>query len=466
MAAHHENIRRVYFEHLDNFYHRCTPGNLELIRQAVLPDAEQVATHFYEHMMGQEAAHHFLSNDLVHARLLGSMTRWVQDVFSDRDNREEVAAFVDYQLQIGQVHARIDLPPHLLNEGVRAMKQDVARRLQSRGLSEATVVQATQEVHQLLDIVSALMNESYFSNMVSTERQSQSMQSQLIGSDVAIQCERLRAGLFDWLRRVVMLIYQQDTADISNLPRLKNSDFGLWVAHKAEMFFANSSEVAEMKALIEQADELLENMVDAHHQQKQQEFDAGLEQLNDVVSKASWQLSSLVDHCLQSDNARDPLTKLLSRRFLDAVLQKETHYSIRNGLNYAVMMVDLDHFKQINDTHGHEAGDRILAEAAELLQANIRAGDFLFRYGGEEFLAVVTDINATGAERVAKKILGQFNQHVFSLGKGNDMGLQVTASIGLAMHRGHPDYGLVIKAADAALYRAKEEGRNRCVLAD
>jgi diguanylate cyclase len=463
MAAHHENIRRVYFEHLDEFYRHCPPGNLELIRQAVFPAAAQIAAHFYEHMMQREAAHHFLSNELVQQRLLASMTKWVQDVFAERHSREEVASFVDYQLLIGQVHARIDLPPHLLNEGVRELKQDVARRLQDRDIPAATLVQVTQQVHLLLDIVAALMNESYFSNMVSTERQSQSMQSQLIGSDVAIQCERLRAGLFDWLRRVVMLVYQQERGDISKLPRLKHSDFGLWVAHKAEMFFFNSPEVAEMRLLIEQADELLETMVAAHHQQDRQTFDTALEQLNETVSKASWQLSSLVDHCLHTDNARDPLTKLLSRRFLDAVLQKETSYSIRNGLNYALLMVDLDHFKQINDTYGHETGDRILAEAAELLQANIRAGDFLFRYGGEEFLVVVTDINELGAVRVAKKILAQFNQHAFSLGKAGT--LTVTASIGLALHKGHPDYGLVVKDADAALYRAKAEGRNRYVLA-
>lgn len=403
MAAHHENIRRVYFEHLDEFYRHCPAGNLELIRQAVQPAAAQIAVHFYEHMMQREAAHHFLSSDLVQQRLLASMTKWVQDVFAERHSREEVASFVDYQLLIGQVHARIDLPPHLLNEGVRELKQDVARRLQDRGIPAATLVQVTQQVHLLLDIVAALMNESYFSNMVSTERQSQSMQSQLIGSDVAIQCERLRAGLFDWLRRVVMLVYQQERGDISKLPRLKHSDFGLWVAHKAEMFFFNSPEVAEMRLLIEQSDGLLEAMVAAHHRQDRQAFDAGLEQLNETVSKASWQLSSLVDHCLHTDNARDPLTKLLSRRFLDAVLQKETSYSIRNGLNYALLMVDLDHFKQINDTYGHETGDRILAEAAELLQANIRAGDFLFRYGGEEFLVVVTDINELGRSASPKK---------------------------------------------------------------
>lgn len=466
MGAYRENIGRIYFDHLEDFYRACTPGDLELIRQAVLPDAGELARNFYGHMMGQEAAHHFLSNELVHQRLLTAMMQWVKDVFSDRGGKEEIAAFVDYQLQIGQVHARIDLPPHLLNEGVRALKQDVARRLQDRDLPESAVIRATQEVHQLLDIVSALMNESYFNNMVDTERQAQSMQSQLIGSDVAIQCERLRAGLFDWLRGVVMSVYQQDASDLSNLPRIKHSDFGLWVAHKAEMFFHNSPEVEEMRQIIEQGDELLEQMAGAHRQQQQQDFDAALENLNALASKASWLLSSLVEHCLQSDNARDPLTKLLSRRFLDAVLQKETSYSIRNGLSYAVMMIDIDHFKQINDTHGHETGDRILTEAAELLQGNIRAGDFLFRYGGEEFLAVVTDINEIGAARVAKKLLTAFNNHVFVIGKGTQLKLPVTVSIGLAVHQGHPDYGLVIKAADAALYRAKAEGRNRVVLAD
>lgn len=464
MTAQRETIRRIYAEHLARFYRKCEPGDLELIKQAAVPAATEVADYFYQHMMQQEGAEHFLSNELVQSRLLESMARWVQGVFDRRDDQQDILAFVDQQLQIGHVHARVDLPPHLLNEGMRALKQDIAGRLRNLDRDADMTLRATQQVHLLLDIVAALMNESYFSDVVNTERQAQSMQTQLIGNDIAIQCERLRAGLFDWQRRVVMLAYQQDGETLASLPQLRLSDFGLWLSHKADMLFHNSAEVVEMRNVVEQADLLLKEMAAGGRGQNEQGFAVMLEQLNEAVSKASWLLSSLVEHCLHADNARDPLTKLLSRRFLDAVLQKETHYSIRNSLSYAVMMLDIDHFKQINDSHGHETGDRILSDTAELLQANIRAGDFLFRYGGEEFLVVATDVDEAGALRIAKKLVAQFNTHKFFTVSGKP--LTVTASIGLAMHKGHPDYSLVVNAADAALYRAKAEGRNRYALAD
>jgi len=122
-------------------------------------------------------------------------------------------------------------------------------------------------------------------------------------------------------------------------------------------------------------------------------------------------------------------------------------------------LLDIDHFKKVNDRYGHDAGDLVLQQFSEVVTQTIRAGDFVFRYGGEEFLCIVTSVGLELAENVAKKIRIAIEDHSFSL-KDNQT-ISVTTSIGLAVFDGHPDYSRLITNADQALYQAKEEGRNR-----
>jgi len=164
------------------------------------------------------------------------------------------------------------------------------------------------------------------------------------------------------------------------------------------------------------------------------------------------------------DSSRDPLTRLLNRRYLPVVLQKETEISIKHGQRYAVLFVDIDRFKQINDQYGHDTGDHVLRSLAERLAETVRAGDFAFRYGGEEFLLLLSDSNEGQAMQVAERLRFAVENNPVQLDDGRE--LAVTLSVGLALHEGHPDFWQVVRRADAALYRAKNEGRNRVVLAD
>ena len=168
---------------------------------------------------------------------------------------------------------------------------------------------------------------------------------------------------------------------------------------------------------------------------------------------------------LREQAIRDPLTGLFNRRYVDETMDLEIARAQRSGLPIGVLLIDLDHFKQINDTHGHDTGDAVLQAVAALLQDAVRSGDVVARYGGEEFLMVLPGIPRAPLVARAKAI----SQGVRSLAIScpGHVVTQRSCSIGVAVY---PDHGLtaaaVIKVADTALYQAKEQGRDRVVVAE
>lgn len=157
---------------------------------------------------------------------------------------------------------------------------------------------------------------------------------------------------------------------------------------------------------------------------------------------------------------RDSLTGLHNRQYTAEFLTKHDRTRSEHPSPCAILMVDIDHFKKTNDTHGHAAGDAILVHVASLLQAYVRDCDMVARYGGEEFLVVLTDIGANEARAVADRL----RKRIASQPKSFDDGTHVwtTVSVGLA-HTTKPQARAsidMIRAADVALYRAKNQGRN------
>ncbi|MEA2117296.1 GGDEF domain-containing protein [Halovibrio sp. HP20-50] len=158
----------------------------------------------------------------------------------------------------------------------------------------------------------------------------------------------------------------------------------------------------------------------------------------------------------------DALTGLPNRRAMQAQLQAEWSRAERKGPCFAVLMADLDRFKAVNDQHGHEVGDEVLIILASRFNANLRSGDRVARWGGEEFLMLIPDANEESALAVAEKIRRAVAEPAFATSAGN---LAITLSLGVALHRRAERIDDVISRADKALYRAKQEGRNRAELA-
>lgn len=162
------------------------------------------------------------------------------------------------------------------------------------------------------------------------------------------------------------------------------------------------------------------------------------------------------NHKLERVAMTDDLTGLQNRKAVYARLRQEFLRLKRSGRGYAVLYLDVDHFKRINDTFGHETGDQVLRQLAEILVAAMRESDLVARHGGEEFLVVLQDTDLDGANTLAEKIRVAVASHEFPL-----VG-QVTISIGVSTAAG-TDSGeeQAVRRADEALYRAKTEGRNR-----
>ncbi len=168
----------------------------------------------------------------------------------------------------------------------------------------------------------------------------------------------------------------------------------------------------------------------------------------------------LMEH-LRESALRDPMTGLYNRRFLEEYVSALIAGSQRRKSPFSVLMLDLDFFKQVNDTHGHEAGDKVIKTLADILQRNVRGSDMAVRYGGEEFLLVLVDTGAEAALTVAEKIRGEVEATKVPLPGGM---LQKTISIGVAEYPKDSDtFWQVVKFADVALYQAKSSGRNRVV---
>jgi len=154
----------------------------------------------------------------------------------------------------------------------------------------------------------------------------------------------------------------------------------------------------------------------------------------------------------------DGLTQAHVKRYLLEVLEKETVRATRYARPLSLLMIDIDHFKRINDSHGHLAGDYVLKELAALVMTRIRSDEVLARYGGEEFALVLPETDIQGAQRLAEALRQMVSQARFDFQEEH---IQVTISIGVAMRADSENATDLIRRADAKLYEAKRAGRNR-----
>jgi diguanylate cyclase (GGDEF)-like protein len=158
----------------------------------------------------------------------------------------------------------------------------------------------------------------------------------------------------------------------------------------------------------------------------------------------------------------DPLTGLLNRRRMEERLQEEAARFLGRGTNFSVILADVDRFKQVNDEHGHDVGDRVLSGVARVFEGSLRFGDAVARWGGEEFLLLLPATELAAAEDVAERLRVTSEERLAEIG-----GLPgaLTITFGVASFRATPSIAACLKAADEALYQGKAAGRNCVVVA-
>jgi diguanylate cyclase (GGDEF)-like protein len=167
---------------------------------------------------------------------------------------------------------------------------------------------------------------------------------------------------------------------------------------------------------------------------------------------------------LRIQSVRDPLTGLFNRRYMEESLEREVRRAARSGRPLGAILLDIDHFKQYNDSFGHDAGDTVLRELSSFLLSHIRSEDIACRYGGEEFVLILPDASLDVTRQRAES-LREAIQHVRIQHRGQPLGT-ITFSMGVSTFPMHgATCEALLRSADEALYRAKREGRNRVVVA-
>ncbi|MBK8400318.1 diguanylate cyclase [Propionivibrio sp.] len=276
-------------------------------------------------------------------------------------------------------------------------------------------------------------------------------------------------GLAQVLRRPAQII----VADLS-MPSLKATDFcrNLRLAQKGKdcyvlLLATPENESRILEAIAAGADDVLVKPVNMETLRVHINTATRMQILKDEMQRERLGIMRSTDEFavaqkrLLQDALTDTLTQLPNRRKGLDFLASEWVFAQSSGAPLACLMLDIDHFKRINDNFGHAAGDEVLRQLAEVLRNTSRSEDMIFRYGGEEFAAVLTNANQRIALQIGERIRTLVEKTAFLW---EAQRIPVTLSVGVAVTRGHETDSLaLIQAADLALYQAKEGGRNRVV---
>lgn len=435
------------------------PSCIPLLRDTIAAHGADLVARFYDVLLEDDEAQAFLSHSVVHNRLSASLGKWLAALLDEADIRHS-QDLRDQQKVIGEVHARIKVPIHLVMQGGIVIKQHLSDLLAASAPDTATAMRAAQLANARIDTAIMLMSQAYVNDATARARLDEAYRLFSIDQDVATEKEAQKASLMEWSQKTLFSLLRGQAQ--GGLDRLANSPFGLWIRHRAEFMFERSGAFQELLAETHKIDRLLLPELEDSGQSNRRI--AALTDLQAAVDRVAFLLGELFHTLTALENGRDPLTRALNRRFLPAILGREISFANANGTPLCIVLLDVDHFKAINDRHGHQTGDLVLRQVAQVIMEHVRPSDFVFRYGGEEFLIVLTETRLAEGQAVAERIRHALAASRLETG-GSDT-LSLTASFGLAAHGGHPDQQYLLKAADEALYRAKAAGRDRVELAD
>ncbi|MCD9029012.1 GGDEF domain-containing protein [Luteimonas sp. BDR2-5] len=424
----------------------------EIARQPLQPLADA----FYAQLLGDPRASTYLSSRKVQDHLKPALVRWIRALLEvDAGSAEHLLAT---QRHIGDIHARISIPMDLVIRGMGMLRHGLLALATQRPQPPETRIAAIAAICTAMDVALEAMTLAYSQAHAQSAQRDTAFRLYSLIDNASTERERQRALLLDWENNLLYALAGQVPADEQPLA---SSEFGLWFVHKALPSMGETADTRRVSALIGEIDALLSDL--GRHGAGDNGLQATLAGIRTRTASIGKLLGQMFDRIHELDAGHDALTNLLNRRFLPTVLRREIELANRTGTTFALAMIDLDHFKQFNDMHGHAVGDQMLQLLASLLSQALRGSDYLFRLGGEEIVMVLASVSDTQAMAIAEKLRRVVADAVLHLPEGES--LRATASIGVAMYDGHPDYARMLARADAAMYRAKREGRNRAVLA-
>ncbi|UDJ84607.1 diguanylate cyclase [Kosakonia oryzae] len=418
-------------------------------------EIRHLVTAFYDYMLSHSESELFLNTDQVNSRLSHSMFHWLRSVLGSAG--EDLPQLLENQRAIGIVHARIGLPLDLVARGARKLKNELYRLLQAKETIPASLLNDALCFSSLaMDTAIEAMTVSWSPGYQNSMRAQEQYRLLSIYDDVNVERERQINALTSWENQFIYNIATGLPA--ADIITLSASEFGMWLAHKGRYLLGNPEMLASIDELIKQADDRLARMRACEKQTEESRLSL-LQAIRQLTGQIHRLLLAMFDAQVELENGKDPLTQLFNRRFIPTIMRREISLALNVRKPFVLAMIDIDYFKKINDSFGHNAGDMTLKSVATAIFDHFRSSDYVFRYGGEEFMVLLVESDLSQASIMLETLRAKIAGLAIEVAPGKP--ISVTVSIGLAEFDYHPDYKRLIEKADRALYVAKSHGRNR-----
>lgn len=448
----------VIFKEWLPLYDGLKPEVKAILKNIAAEQSEALAARFYDFIFQDPDIARHLTYDLVQERLSRSLAVWVNDILTSE--KDQLQTLAERQYHIGSIHARIGIPAEAVLRGARQLKAGLIEYVRDNDKIDhqtglATIHYAVMAINMAIE----MMYHAYTLSHYRATKNEEAFRLYSLMDNVPMEYGKQQVSLSGWENSAIFNIVSENKSDI-NGTLLSESEFGLWFRHKCVRYFNKNAQMEEIADLITQVDNLIAGWKSSDSSAEYKNTQTLLQSIHIHCQKISSQLGVIFSSLSQMQNGKDTLTSLLNRRYLPVVLKHEVTLAMEHELPMTVAIVDIDHFKEINDNWGHMVGDRAIKHVADLLSNNIRSSDYIFRYGGEEFLLVLVETGAAEAFALLERLRKSISQLPFNV--GGETNIAITTRAGFAVHTGHPDYNRLLRNADSALYVAKRSGRD-CV---
>ncbi|EFH5041401.1 oxygen-sensing cyclic-di-GMP phosphodiesterase [Escherichia coli] len=444
---------KMYFKRMKDEWTGLVEQADPLIRakaaEIAVAHAHYLSIEFYRIVRIDPHAEEFLSNEQVERQLKSAMERWIINVLSAQV--DDVERLIQIQHTVAEVHARIGIPVEIVEMGFRVLKKILYPVIFSSDYSAAEKLQVYHFSINSIDIAMEVMTRAFTFSDSSASKEDENYRIFSLLENAEEEKERQIASILSWEIDIIYKVLLD--SDLGSSLALSQADFGLWFNHKGRHYFSGIAEVGHISRLIQDFDgifnQTMRNTRNLNNRSLRVKF---LLQIRNTVSQIITLLRELFEEVSRHEVGMDVLTKLLNRRFLPTIFKREIAHANRTGTPLSVLIIDVDKFKEINDTWGHNTGDEILRKVSQAFYDNVRSSDYVFRYGGDEFIIVLTEASENETLRTAERIRSRVEKTKLKAANGEDIALSL--SIGAAMFNGHPDYERLIQVQNAQSWSA------------